>query len=68
MKQKTLAQRGALRRVSKDVGFAVDTSETTSNTAFRQDLYLAARYGLSPAVANVIAELALATPEHWRRA
>jgi hypothetical protein len=68
MKQKTLAQRGALRRVSKDVGFAVDALETTSTTAFRQDLYLAARFGLSPAVASAIAELAFTVTDRWGRA
>ncbi len=47
MKQKALAQRGALRRASKSVGFAVDTAEANPGTAFRQD-YLAARFGLTP--------------------
>lgn len=29
---------------------------------------LGRRYGLTPAVAQAVAELAFATPEHWRRA
>ncbi len=65
MKQKTLAQRGALRRVSKDVGFAVDTLETNPNTAFRQ-AYLAAHHNISPAMAGVISELAFPTLDTWR--
>ncbi|MCJ2015954.1 hypothetical protein MKK84_00675 [Methylobacterium sp. E-065] len=67
MQKKTCAQRGP-RQVSMNVASQADTHGNTPAPAFRQDLYLAARYGLSPAVANVIAELALATPEHWRRA
>jgi hypothetical protein len=65
MKQKTLAQRGALRRVSKDVGLPVDTVETTSGTAFRQD-YLAARFGLTPSITGVVAELAYPAVDSWR--
>ena len=67
MQKKTCAQRGP-RQVSGNVALAIDLHGNTPAPAFRQDLYLAARYGLSPAVANVIAELALTTPEHWRRA
>ena len=67
MQKKTCAQRGP-RQVSGNVALAIDLHGNTPAPAFRQDLYLAARYGLSPAVASVIAELALATPEHWRRA
>ncbi|MGU3665073.1 hypothetical protein ACLBX9_12910 [Methylobacterium sp. A49B] len=67
MQKKTCAQRGP-RQVSENVVLAIDTHGDTPAPAFRQDLYLAARFGLSPAVANVVAELALTTPEHWRRA
>jgi hypothetical protein len=68
MKQKTPHQRGALRRVSKDVGFAVDTSETTSGPAFRQDIYLASRFRLTPSIAGVVAELAFPSVDSWRGA
>ena len=67
MQKKTCAQRGP-RQASLIVASQADSHGDTPVPAFRQDLYLAARYGLTPAVANVIAELALATPEHWRRA
>ncbi|MCJ2137281.1 hypothetical protein MKK69_25090 [Methylobacterium sp. J-026] len=67
MQKKTCAQRGP-RQVSLIVASQADIHGNTPAPAFRQDLHLAARYGLSPAVASVIAELALATPEHWRRA
>ncbi|XYD10511.1 hypothetical protein R1A27_08585 [Methylobacterium sp. NMS12] len=66
MKQKALAQRGALRRASKSVGFAVDTAEANPGTAFRQD-YLAARFGLTPSIASVVAELAFPAVDDWRR-
>ena len=67
MQKKTCAQRGP-RQVSENVALAIDLHGNTPVPAFRQDLYLAARYGLSPAVANLVAELALTTPENWRRA
>ena len=67
MQKKTCAQRGP-RQVSGNVALAIDLHGNTPAPAFRQDLYLATRYGLSPAVANLVAELALTTPENWRRA
>lgn len=66
MKQKALAQRGALRRASKGVGFAVDAVEANPATAFRQD-YLATRFGLTPSIARVVAELAFPAVDDWRR-
>lgn len=66
MKQKTRAQRG-LRRVSKNVGFAVDVQRDTTAQTLRQDL-LARRFGLTPSMAAVVAELAFATNDRWGRA
>ena len=66
MKQKTRAQRG-LRRVSESVFLAVDTERDTPAQALRQD-YLAARFGLTPSMAGVVAELAFATIDRWGRA
>jgi len=66
MKQKTRAQRG-LRRVSKGVFCQVDTQRDTTAQALRQD-YLAARFGLTPSVANLLAELAFTTTDRWGRA
>ena len=66
MKQKTRAQRG-LRRVSKNVGFAVDIQRDTTAQALRQDL-LARRFGLTPSMAAVVAELAFATTDRWGHA
>jgi hypothetical protein len=64
MKQKTRAQRG-LRRVSKSVFRQVDAYRDTPAQALRQD-YLASRFGLTPAVAGVIAELAFPALDDWR--
>ncbi|MCJ2117658.1 hypothetical protein MKK65_13965 [Methylobacterium sp. J-001] len=65
MKQKTRAQRG-LRRVSKNVFCQVDIQRDTPAQALRQD-YLAARFGLTPSVANLVAELAFTTTDRWGR-
>lgn len=64
MKQKTRAQRG-LRRVSKNVGFAVDVQRNTPAPALRQDL-LARRFGLTPSMAALISELAFPALDDWR--
>ncbi|SFM99644.1 hypothetical protein SAMN05192568_10975 [Methylobacterium pseudosasicola] len=66
MKQKTRAQRG-LRRVSKSVFCQVDTQRDTPAQALRQD-YLAARFGLTPSIAGVVAELAFPNVDSWRGA
>ena len=66
MKQKTRAQRG-LRRVSKDVFRQVDIDRDTPAQALRQD-YLAARFGLTPSMAALVAELAFTTTDRWGRA
>ncbi|GJE13382.1 hypothetical protein FOHLNKBM_4445 [Methylobacterium longum] len=55
MKKKTRAQRG-LRRVSQNVFCRVDIKRHTAAQALRQD-HLAARFGLTPAMAGVVAEL-----------
>ena len=67
MQKKTCAQRGP-RQVSLIVASQADTLGNTPAPAFRQDLYLAARFGLSPAVASAIAELAFTVTERWGRA
>jgi hypothetical protein len=64
MKQKTRAQRG-LRRVSESVFRQVDAHRDTPAQALRQD-YLAARFGLTPSIAAVIAELAYPAVDSWR--
>ena len=46
----------------------VSVERYASDLAPLQARTLSRRYGLTPAVAAVIAELALSTPEHWRRA
>jgi len=66
MKQKTRAQRG-LRRVSESVFRQVDTHRDTTAQALRQD-YLASRFGLTPSMAGVVAELAFAVTDRWGRA
>ncbi len=66
MKQETRAQRG-LRRVSKDVFRQVDIDRDTPAQALRQD-YLAARFGLTPSMAALVAELAFTTTDRWGRA
>lgn len=67
MQKKTCAQRGP-RQVSENVALAIDLHGNTPAPAFRQDLYLAARYGLSPAVAAAVAELAFTVTDRWGRA
>lgn len=64
MKQKTRAQRG-LRRVSENVFRQVDMDRDTPAQALRQD-YLATRFGLTPSMAAVIAELAYPATDTWR--
>jgi len=64
MKQKTRAQRG-LRRVSENVYCQVDAPRDTPAQALRQD-YLAARFGLTPSLAGVVAELAFPAIDSWR--
>ena len=66
MKQKTRAQRG-LRRVSESVFRQVDTDRDTPAQALRQD-YLATRFGLTPSMAGVVAELAFTVTDRWGRA
>lgn len=66
MKQKTRAQRG-LRRVSVRVYRQVDTHRDTPAQALRQD-YLATRFGLTPSMAGVVAELAFTVTDRWGRA
>jgi hypothetical protein len=46
----------------------VSVERYAPDLAPHQARILGHRFGLTPAVAAVIAELALATPEHWRRA
>jgi|GEM_PF-2644314 len=46
----------------------VSIERYASDLAPHQARKLRDRFGLTPAVAAVIAELALSTPEHWRRA
>jgi hypothetical protein len=65
MKQKTRAQRG-LRRVTQNVIRQVDVQGDTPAQALRQDL-LARRFGLTPSIAGVVAELAFSVPERWGR-
>lgn len=65
MQKKTCAQRGP-RQVSLIVASQADIHGNTPAPAFRQDLYLAARYGLTPAVASTVAELAFASSDSWR--
>ncbi|WP_419828927.1 hypothetical protein [Methylobacterium sp.] len=67
MQKKTCAQRGP-RQVSMIVASQADTYGNTPAPAFRQDLYLAARFGLSPAVASAVAELAFTVTDRWGRA
>ena len=50
------------------VASQADTHGNTPAPAFRQDLYLAARFGLSPAVASAVAELAFTVTDRWGRA
>lgn len=64
MKQKTRAQRG-LRRVSENVFRQVDGFRDTPAQALRQD-YLATRFGLTPSMAGVVAELAFPAVDSWR--
>lgn len=65
MKGKTRAQRG-LQRVSQNVFRQVDVHGDTPAQALRQD-YLAARFGLTPSIASVVAELAFPAVDDWRR-
>lgn len=65
MKQKTRAQRG-LRRVSEGVYRQVDIHRDTPAQTLRQD-YLAARFGLTPSMAALVAELAFHTTDRWGR-
>ncbi|MHC2104399.1 hypothetical protein [Methylobacterium sp. CM6246] len=67
MQKKTCAQRGP-RQVSLIVASQADIHGNTPAPAFRQDLYLAARFGLSPAVASAVAELAFTVTDRWGRA
>ncbi len=67
MKHETRARRGP-RRVSDSVFRQVDIQRYASALAPRQDLHLANRFGLPPATAALIAELAFSVPEHWGRA
>jgi hypothetical protein len=67
MQKKTCAQRGP-RQVSMIVASQADTHGNTPAPAFRQDLYLASRFGLSPAVASAVAELAFTVTDRWGRA
>ena len=46
----------------------VSVERYASDLAPLQAHKLSRRFGLTPAMAAVIAELALSTPEHWRRA
>lgn len=64
MNYETRAKRG-LRRVSDNVVLAIDTQGFTAAPAFRQDLFLANRFGLTAATAAVIAELAFGHADHW---
>lgn len=66
MKQKTRAQRG-LRRVSENVFRQVDVQRDTPAQALRQD-YLTSRFGLTPSIAGVVAELAFLAVDSWRGA
>ncbi|MCJ2138400.1 hypothetical protein MKK69_30830 [Methylobacterium sp. J-026] len=66
MKQKTRAQRG-LRRVSENVYCQVDAQRDTPAQALRQD-YLTARFGLTPSIAGVVAELAFPAVDSWQGA
>ncbi len=67
MNDETRAKRG-LRRVSENVVLAVDTPGCASAPAFRQDLFLASRFGLPQATAAAIAELAYVRIDWWRAA
>ncbi|AIQ91161.1 hypothetical protein [Methylobacterium oryzae] len=66
MKQKTRAQRG-LRRVSQNVFRQVDVHGDTPAQALRQD-HLTSRFGLTPSIAGVVAELAFPAIDSWRNA
>jgi hypothetical protein len=66
MQKKTCAQRGP-RQVSLIVASQADNHGDTPTPVFRQDLYLAARFGLTSSMASVVAELAYGQPETWRR-
>lgn len=67
MKQETRASRGAMAGLELSA-VAADKFEDTAKPLALQASTLAKRYGLTPAVANLVAELALTTPENWRRA
>lgn len=59
------AHRGATAGLSKSA-VAANIERYALEIAPRQDLYLARRFGLSPALAVVVAELAYPALDTWR--
>ena len=66
MQKKPRAMRGH-RQGSLNVASQADTHGITPVPAFRQDLFLASRYGLPAATAAVVAELAFSVTDRWGR-
>ncbi|MCJ2108177.1 hypothetical protein MKK70_22970 [Methylobacterium sp. E-041] len=67
MKQETRASRGAMAGLELSAVAADNFVDTAKPLALQASTF-AKRYGLPPAVASLVAELALTTPETWRRA
>lgn len=44
---------------------AASVERSTASRPFRKDLFLARRFGIPPATASVIAELAFPRLDHW---
>ncbi|WP_139257117.1 hypothetical protein [Methylobacterium sp. yr668] len=67
MKQETRASRGAMAGLELSA-VAADKFVDTAKPLTLQASTLAKRFGLTPAVANLVAELALTTTDRWGRA
>lgn len=59
------AHRGATAGLS-NAAVAAGSERSTASRPFRQDLFLAQRFGIPPATAAVIAELAFPVRDDWR--
>ena len=59
------AHRGATAGLS-NAAVAACEERSTASRPFRQDVFLARRFGLPPATAAAIAELAYAQVDSWR--
>ena len=59
------AHRGATAGLSTKTAVAAGTERSTASRPFRQDLFVSRRFGIPPATAAVIAELAFPRLDHW---